>query len=229
MGEQVTFASNGDPAEGYLALPPGGSGPGLILIQEWWGLVPHIRDVADRFAREGFVVLAPDLYRGLTTTEPDEAMKLLMGLAMDRAAKDIAGAASYLTGRDDTTGEGIGAVGFCMGGSLALWSATLAPQIVAAVCYYPAVPWERMRPDWPSYDGKAAMIHAAEGDGGPEAEGVQQARQAIEAAGGTVTVHGYPGTEHAFYNDTRPEVYDEEAARLSWTRTLDLLRERLGQ
>lgn len=229
MGEQVTFASNGDTAEGYLALPPGGSGPGLILIQEWWGLVPHIRDVADRFAGEGFVVLAPDLYRGLTTTEPDEAMKLLMGLAMDRAAKDIAGAAAYLTGRDDTTGEGIGAVGFCMGGSLALWSATIAPSIVAAVGYYPAVPWERMSPDWPSYDGKAAMIHASEGDGGPEAEGVQQARQAIEAAGGTVTVHGYPGTEHAFYNDTRPEVYDEEASRLSWTRTLDLLRERLGQ
>lgn len=228
VGEQVTFASNGDTAEGYLALPPGGTGPGLVVIQEWWGLVPHIRDVADRFAREGFVVLAPDLYHGITTTEPDEAGKLLMGLAIDRAAKDIAGAADYLAGRDETTGDGVGAVGFCMGGSLALWSATISPRIVAAVGFYPAVPWELMSPDWPSYDGKAAMIHAAEGDGGAEADGVQQARKAIEAAGGTVTMHDYPGTGHAFFNDSRPEVYDAEASNLAWTRTLELLRGRVA-
>jgi carboxymethylenebutenolidase len=228
MGENVTFASNGDSADGYLALPESGSGPGVIVIQEWWGLVPHVKDVADRFAAEGYVALAPDLYHGITTTEPDEAGKLLMGLAMDRAAKDIAGAARYLVGRPETTGERIGAVGFCMGGSLALWSATLAPEIVAAVGFYPAIPWQHMSPDWPSYEGKAAAIHAAEGDGGPEAEGVQQARQAIEAAGGTVEVYGYPGTEHAFFNDTRPEVYDAGAAAQAWDRTLALFRGRLG-
>lgn len=227
MGEQVTFASNGDTADGYLALPPGGSGPGLIVIQEWWGLVPHITDLADRFAREGFVALAPDLYHGITTSEPDEAGKLLMGLAIDRAAKDIAGAARYLTSRDETTGEHIGAVGFCMGGSLALWSATLAPEIVAAVGFYPAIPWEKMSPEWPSYEGKAAMIHAAEGDGGPDAPGIQQAVKAIENAGGDVTVHGYPGTQHAFFNDTRPEVYDADAAAGAWQRTLALFRDKL--
>ncbi|MDQ1710674.1 MAG: carboxymethylenebutenolidase [Frankiaceae bacterium] len=227
MGEQVTFASNGDTAEGYLALPPGGSGPGVILIQEWWGLVPHITDLADRFAREGFVTLAPDLYHGAKTGEPDEAMRLLMGLAMDRAAKDIAGAARYLTGRDDTTGEAVGAVGFCMGGSLALWSATLAPEITVAVGFYPAVPWERMSPDWGSYEGKAAAIHTSEGDGGSQAEGIQQAKSAIEAAGGTVDVYDYPGTEHAFVNDTRPEVHDAAATGLALDRTLALLRGRL--
>ena len=228
MGEQVTFASNGDSAEGYLALPPGGSGPGVIVIQEWWGLVPHVRDLAERFAAEGFVALAPDLYHGTTTTEPDEAMKLLMGLAMDRAAKDIGGAAGYLADRPEATGGGIGAVGFCMGGSLALWSATLSPRIVAAVGFYPAVPWERMSPTWSSYDGKTAVLHAAEGDGGAQADGIQQAKGAIEAAGGTVEVYDYPGTEHAFFNDTRPEVYDAKASELAWDRTLAAFRARLA-
>jgi carboxymethylenebutenolidase len=228
MGEQVTFASNGDSAEGYLALPESGSGPGVVVIQEWWGLMPHIRDVAGRFAAAGFVALAPDLYHGASTTEPDEAMRLLMGLAMDRAAKDIGGAAAYLKSRDETSGDGVGAVGFCMGGSLALWSATLSPDVVAAAGFYPAVPWERMSPTWSSYDGKAAQLHTSEGDGGSQAEGIQAARSAIEAAGGTVEVFDYPGTQHAFFNDTRPEVYDPKAASDAWDRTVAFLRTRLG-
>ena len=229
MGEQVTFTSNGGTAEGYLAIPAGGSGPGAIVIQEWWGLVPHIRDVADRFADAGFVALAPDLYHGIRAdnSEPDEAGKLLMGLAMDQAAKDIAGAAAYLAGRPETR-EGIGAVGFCMGGSLALWSATLAPDISVAVAFYPALPWERMQPTWSSYGGKAAAIHAAEGDGGSTASGIQTAVAAIEDAGGKVEVYDYPGTNHAFFNDTRPGVYDSDAAVLAWDRTVALFRERLA-
>ena len=227
MGENVTFASNGDTAQGYLAVPEGGSGPGVIVIQEWWGLVPHIRDVADRFAAAGFVALAPDLYHGITTTEPDEAGKLLMGLAIDRAAKDIAGAAKYLVGRAETSSDKVGAVGFCMGGSLALWSATLAPEVVAAVGFYPAIPWEKMQPDWPSYAGKTALVHAAEGDGGPDADGIQQAVKAIESAGGTAEVYGYPGTGHAFFNDSRPDVHHPEAAKQAWERTVALFREQL--
>ncbi|HEV2889230.1 MAG TPA: dienelactone hydrolase family protein [Frankiaceae bacterium] len=228
MGDLVTFASNGDTAEGYLAIPQGGSGPGVVVIQEWWGLMPHIKDVCERLAGQGFVALAPDLYRGETASEPDGAMRLLMGLAMDRAAKDIAGAAAYLKGRDEVTGEGIGCVGFCMGGSLALWSGTISDDIVATVGFYPAVPWEKMSPSWANYAGKAAILHTSEEDGGPEAPGIVTAREAIEAAGGTVTVYGYPGTKHAFYNDSRPEVYDEDAATLARERTLALFRERLG-
>ncbi len=148
MGETVEFSSNGGSAEGYLARPAGGRGPGVVVIQEWWGLVPHIRDVADRFAGAGFVALAPDLFHGERTTEPDEAMKLLMGLEMDRAARDIAGAAGHLAGREETSGRGVGTVGFCMGGSLALWSATLSDDVTATVGFYPAVPWERMNPTW---------------------------------------------------------------------------------
>src|SRR4051794_32407997 len=121
MGERVRYPSNGDTSEGYLARPAGGTGPGVIVIQEWWGLVPHITALADRFAEAGFVALAPDLYHGVVATEPDEAGKLLMGLAMEQAARDIAGAAEYLAGLPETVGVrgtgGIGCVGFCMGGS----------------------------------------------------------------------------------------------------------------
>ena len=146
MSERVSFASNGGTCEGYLALPQSGSGPAVIVIQEWWGLVGHITNVADRIAQAGFVALAPDLYHGAIAKEPDEAMKLLMDLAIDKAALDIAGAAKYLSDRRDVVGKGVGVIGFCMGGSLALWSATLSEEIVATVGFYPGQPWSRMSP-----------------------------------------------------------------------------------
>src|SRR3954466_13554217 len=112
MGELVDFPSNGHSASGYLAVPESGSGPGVIVIQEWWGLVPHITDVCDRFAAEGFVALAPDLYHGQTTTEPDEAGKLMMALNLEQAATDMGGAIDHLLGRDEVTSAGVGVVGF---------------------------------------------------------------------------------------------------------------------
>ncbi len=228
MGEMVEFAVTGGTSQGYLALPAGGEGPGVILVQEWWGLVGHIKTVADRFAAEGFVVLAPDFFHGAATDEPDEAMRLMMGLAMDRAAKDVEGAATYLSGLEAVTSPAIGTVGFCMGGSLALWSATVAENIQAAVGFYPAVPWERMDPQWSSYAGKAALIHASEEDGTSAAPGIRAAVEAIEGAGGTVEVHDYPGTHHAFFNDERPEVHDPVASEASLARTVAFLHERLG-
>ena len=225
MGEIVRYQSNGGSSEGYLAVPDDGTGPGVIVIQEWWGLVPHIRSVADRFALAGFVALAPDLYHGAHATEPDDAVRLLMGLAMDQAAKDIAGAADHLAGLDAVTGK-IGTVGFCAGGSLALWSATLSEEIVATVGFYPAMPWERMRPEWPNYAGKAAVIHC-DGENGPDSPGIRAATEAIEEAGGKVTVYDYPGTHHAFFNDDRPESFNADAATSAWARTLELFRSRL--
>lgn len=227
MGEMVSFASNGDSSEGYLALPESGKGPGVIVVQEWWGLVGHIKDVTDRFAAEGFVALAPDFFHGAKTDEPDEALRLLMGLAMDRAAKDIQGAAQYLASRPETTGTGVGTVGFCMGGSLALWSGALADEVKVAVGFYPAIPWEKMSPSWGNYAGKAAMIHASEEDGTSQAEGVQAAVNGIKEAGGDVEVFDYPGTQHAFFNDQRPEVHHKEHSEKAWRRTIDLLKSRL--
>lgn len=227
VGEMVSFPSNGDTSEAYLAVPASGSGAGVIVVQEWWGLVGHIEDVADRFADEGYVALAPDFYHGAKTDEPDEAQRLLMGMAMDRAAKDIQGAARYLVGRDEVTSTGVGAVGFCMGGSLALWSGALADEVKVAVAFYPALPWEKMSPTWGNYTNKSAMIHACESDGTSKAPGVQTAIKGIQAAGGDVEVYDYPGSQHAFFNDERPEVHDKDHARKSWRRTLDLLGSRL--
>ncbi len=228
MGEHVTFPSNGDTAEGHLSLPSG-SGPGIIVIQEWWGLVPHIEELADRFAAAGFVALAPDLYHGEKTTEPDEAGKLMMSLRMDRAAKDIAGAADYLAGRPETSGERIGVVGFCMGGTLALWTPTITDRVSAAVGFYPAPfrGWGDLDTAWARYRGKAAVVHAAEGDGGTGAEHVQQAATAIRDSGGDVALYDYAGSQHAFFNDTRPQVYDQAAAEQAWERTLAFFRDRL--
>jgi carboxymethylenebutenolidase len=227
MGEIVRYAGDGGSSEGYLARPSTPGVPAVIVIQEWWGLVPHIRAIADRFADAGFVALAPDLYHGVQTTEPDQAGKLIMGLAMDQAARDIAGAADYLAALDGVRG-GIGTVGFCAGGSLALWSATLSDRIVAAAGFYPMMPWERMRPEWSNYAGKAAVIHCDDEHGQSTAPGVRAAKLAIEAAGGEVTLYDYPGTHHAFFNDDRPEVYDADAAASAWARTLELFRSRLG-
>jgi carboxymethylenebutenolidase len=230
MGEMISYRSNGGTSEGYLAVPRVAAEtavPGVIVIQEWWGLVGHITAVADRLAAAGFLALAPDLYHGRTASEPDEAQKMLMGLAMDQAAKDIAGAAAYLATRPEGSGA-VGVVGFCMGGSLALWAGTLSQHITAVVGYYPGIPWERMQPSWQNYSGKAALIHADEDEGGASAPGIQQARQLISDAGGDVTVHDYAGTGHAFFNDDRPEVYDEAAATLSWDRTLTFLHDKLG-
>ncbi len=227
MGEMVSFPSNGDSCEGYLARPADGAGPGVIVVQEWWGLVDHIRDVADRFAKEGFVTLAPDFFHGASTDEPDEAQRLLMGLAMDRAARDIQGAAQYLAGLDDVEGEGVGTVGFCMGGSLALWSGSLADEVKVAVGFYPGLPWEKMSPTWGNYANKSAMIHASEEDGTSQAAGVQAAVHGIQEAGGDVEVYDYPGSSHAFFNDQRPEVHDKEHSEKAWRRTIDLLKSRL--
>ena len=226
MGEMVEFASNGKPALGYLALPESGSGPGVIVIQEWWGLVDHIKDVAERFAAAGFVALAPDLFHGETTHEPDDAAKLMMNMALETAAKDMAGSVDYLVGLDATTGAGVGAVGFCMGGGLVLWLSTLKPEVSAAVPFYGAIPWDSVQPDYSA--ARAAYLgHYAEEDGWATLDGARRLEAHLQEIGKDVTFHTYPGTDHAFFNDDRPEVYDADASALAWERTLEFFRTRL--
>ena len=137
--QNVTFASNGDEAYGYLALPATGNGPGLIVIQEWWGLTTHMAHTADRLAGEGYVALAPDLYGGATTHDEGEALQLLLELPVDRATRDLRGAVDYLLSRDEVVGETVGVVGFCMGGSFALQLAVQeGGKVAAAVAFYPS-------------------------------------------------------------------------------------------
>jgi carboxymethylenebutenolidase len=186
MGELVRFASFGGQCEGYLAIPASGSGPGVVVIQEWWGLVPHIESLCDRLAAEGYVALAPDHYRGVRTTEPDEAGKLMMGLNVAAAADDLAGAAEYLLTRDEVAGDAVGVVGFCMGGGLALLAPTTYRRIVATSAFYPAMPWPDFQPDWSRYAGKAALVHLAEHDDRPSPVGWRVRRG--HPAGGSIVV-----------------------------------------
>lgn len=221
MGMHLTYTHEGVTGEGYLALPESESGPAVIVIQEWWGLVGHIKDVVDRFAAAGFVAFAPDLYHGQAAAEPDVAMKLMMELKLDMAGTEIVNAANYLISLPETSTEHVGVVGFCMGGSLAIVSGTLSPKISATVGFYPGSPWERHAPVWVNYAGKSALIHCAEGDGTSTAPGIQEALREIQAAGGSVDALDYPGTQHAFFNSDRPEVFEPAAAALAWERTLE--------
>jgi carboxymethylenebutenolidase len=227
MGEMVEFPSNGQTATGYLATPSSGSGPGVVVIQEYWGLVPHIKDVCDRLAREGFTALAVDLYHGKTTTEPDEAAKLIMELDVPRAAKEMSGAVQWLDGSDTTTGNGVGVVGFCGGGGLALYLGTLRPEVHATVVYYGVIPWPSVKPDFSKLNGPV-LGHWGTHDPANPREQVEALEKAIRDAGKHVEFYWYDAG-HAFFNDTRPEAYKPEAAQLSWDRTLAFFREYLTE
>src|ERR1700733_1500802 len=167
MGEIIEFASNGGKASGYLAVPDGRpeSGRGVLVLQEWWGLVDQIKRTCDRFAEAGFVALAPDLYHGKSVplTEPDEAGKQMMALRMEDAAKDLSGAVDELRRR--THRDQVGVIGFCMGGGLALVLATQRPDAVKAVISaYGLIPWPDARPDYSKLDAAVQVHVAAEDD-----------------------------------------------------------------
>lgn len=223
--EAVTFSANSDVVDGFLARPEGtGPFPGVIVIQEWWGLDDHIKDIAVRFAREGFAALAPDLYHGKVTAEPDEAQKLMMALDMNRAANELANAADYLASQAFTRGRGIGATGFCMGGGLALTLACNSALVKAAAPFY------GVNPDpvdkVADLRGPVLAIYAEHDSwaGPPVREAL---KAALEKHGKQFDIRVYPGTEHAFFNDTRPQVYREAAARDAWQRVLALFRANL--
>ena len=226
MGESVSFKSNGGTSSGYLASnAANASAPGVVLIQEWWGLVPHICNVADRLAAEGFTVLAPDLYNGESSTEPDEAGKLMMGLNLQHAAKDMSGAVDFL--QEKTGRTKVGVVGFCMGGGLTLALACQRPDAVAAAApFYGVIPWPEAQPNW---DALAAVVegHYAENDAFASPEMAKALEEDLRKRGKNATFHVYAGTDHAFFNDERPEVYNAAASNTAWTRTLALFRANL--
>jgi carboxymethylenebutenolidase len=225
MGEMVTFPANGRTADGYLALPPSGRGRGVIVIQEWWGLVDHIKDLTDRFAREGFIALAPDLYQGEKTKSPDQAGKLLMALNIAETAKDLRGAATYLRSRPEVQPKKIGAVGFCMGGQLALFGAAAHPDVINAIVdFYGIHP--KVDPDVSKLSGPV-LAHFGRRDKSVNEKTARALVDRIKAAGKTIDAHFYDA-DHAFFNDQRPEVYDPQSAELAWRRTLDFLRRSLA-
>lgn len=222
MGERITFPANGSQCEGYLA----GSGPGVLVIQEWWGLVPHIEEVVDRFAAEGFTALAPDLYHGQSSTEPDGAGKLMMALNLEQAAKDLSGAVDVLVQRSGHAKVGV--VGYCMGGGLALVTACHRPDAVAAVApYYGVIPWASAQPDWSKLAAEVVGEYAELDGGYAGPDATRALEQQLRDLGKQATLHIHPGCNHAFFNDHRPEVYDAAHAAEAFARTLDLFRRTL--
>lgn len=220
-GQMVEFSANGRICSGYLSLPDSGQGPGVIVIQEWWGLVPHIKNVADRLAKEGFVALAPDLYHGQSTTSPDEAGKLMMALKIDETEQDLRGAVQYLIHHQATTTDKVGVVGFCMGGALALYAACENPQIAACVDFYGGHP--NVKPRLENLQGAVLGLFAGN-DTFVTPAAVRETEKKLKELGKNAEIHIYPNTEHAFFNDERPQVYNQEAADDAWRRVLEFYR-----
>ena len=222
--QNVTFPSNGSQAHGYLATPASGSGAGVIVIQEWWGLTDHIADVTDRLAGEGFVALAPDLYGGKVAHDADEAMKLLVELPVEGAARDLAGAVDYLLAQESVTSSTVGAIGFCMGGGFVLMLAAQQGERIGA-----AVPFYGVGPGVPStYTGVKAAVqgHYAERDQMYPVEQAQALEQQIRDEAGVPVEFFYYPAGHAFHNDENlMGSYDEEQAKLAWSRAVDFLKE----
>jgi len=214
----VEFASNGGKSSGYLATPEGKKGPGVIVIQEWWGLVDHIKDVADRFAKAGFVALAPDMYHGKSTKSPDEAGKLMMAIQIDQVEKDLRGAIDYVLSLPETEGTKVGTVGFCMGGQLSLYAACANPKVGACVIYYGIHP--KVQPDYKNLQAPVLGFFA-DRDTFVSPEVVHKLESDLKGAGKQIETHIYKETDHAFFNDTRKEVYNSGAAEDSWRRMLD--------
>lgn len=228
MGESVEFASNGATAGGYLARPAAGRGPGVVVVQEWWGLDGSLKTMADRLAEGGFVALAPDLFHGEVASheEPDKAAQLMQSLPPDRAARDMSGAVDYLDGHEATGGKGIGVVGFCMGGMLSLHLAALRPDKVTAVVPFYGFPQGDQEPDWAPMTA-AVRGHMAERDDffGPDA--ARQLEQKLQGMGKDVVFQVHPAG-HAFMNpDNALGNTDPALVAEIWPQVLAFLHEHL--
>lgn len=222
-GKVVEFSVNGTTSSGYLSLPSSGNGNAIIVLQEWWGLVEHIKDVADRFANEGYVTLAPDLYHGEATSNPSDAQKLAMALSIDTVEKDLKGAIDYLLALEETTGRKVGIVGFCMGGALSLYAACVNDKIGACVIYYGI---------HPEVKNKIVNLQSpvlgffGELDQGVSPERVKALEEELTTAGREHEFFIYPDANHAFFNDTRP-AYNPEASKDSWAKMLKFYKNNL--
>lgn len=216
--EMIEFPSNGHTTPGYVARPDDKeTHPGVVVIQEWWGLTPHIKEVAERFAGAGFVALAPDLYHGKVAQEPDEARKLRMAMDRDRAVTEIVASARRLQGMAEVAPKKIGLVGWCLGGGLSLSAAAAsAGEIGAAVAFY-GQPLSAA--DTPRLQVPILGLYGQK-DAGIPVETVRAFAHELQAHDIPYEIHIYEGAQHAFFNDTRPQVYDAEAAQDAWEKTL---------
>ncbi len=230
MAETISFPSNGSEASGYLVRPDGGSGPGVLVIQEWWGLDSGIKEMATRLGAAGFVALAPDLYHGELAAhdEMDKASELMNAMPPDRAARDMSGAIDYLAGLDGVTGSGIGVVGFCMGGMLSFLIAAARPDKVVAVAPFYGFPPPEMEPDWSKLTA-TIRGHMAEHDDFFTPEGAKALEAKLQGMGKDVSLTIHPGTGHAFMAPHNAlGTLNEEVASVIWPQVVEFLHDKLG-
>ncbi len=216
--EMIEFGKNGDKVPAYMARPDDdGQHPGVIVIQEWWGLNEHIKDVTRRMAEEGYVAISPDLYRGQVAEEPDDAMKLAMDLVQDDAIADIKAGVQYLLGQDAVIPKSIGVMGFCMGGGLSAGMSMQGDGVGACVIFYGG-----MRGDVETLVPQVQapfLGHFGEADAGIPVEGVRRLESLLEEHGKVHDINIYADAPHAFFNDTR-DSYRADHAKTAWTKTL---------
>ena len=224
--ETISYKSGEETVQAFLAKPDGkGPFPGVVVIQEWWGLNDWIKDQARALAREGYVALAVDLYRGKVTAKPEDAHQLMMGTPRDRAMRDLKAAYAQLQGRSDVHKARIGSIGWCMGGMYTLALSVEEPTLAAAVAYYGAPPTEPA--DLAKI--KAPILGNFGGDDkGPSPEQVKAFEAAMKKAGKSVDLKIYDGAPHAFANVNNPwGGYREAAAKDAWSRTTAFLSKKL--
>jgi carboxymethylenebutenolidase len=224
MGTMIAYQRDDQTVNAYLATPPGaGPFPAIIVIQEWWGLNAHIQDVAERYARQGYAALAPDLYHGKVTDDPNEAGKLMGALNRDEAVKDLVGGIQYLRRQPTVRPDRIGVTGFCLGGSFALLLPCRTKEIKAAAPYYGEVPDEAV------LKALACPVLYVYGDADfwITRDDVRRLEQALKKYNKPGEVKIYPGAPHAFFNDTRKDVYRAAEAREAWDRTLEFFAKHL--
>jgi carboxymethylenebutenolidase len=227
MAETVSFTSNGGTASGYLVKPASGSGPGLLVIQEWWGLDSGIKEMAERFGKAGFVALAPDLYHGQLAghDEMDKAAHLMQSMPADRAGRDMSGAIDFLASHPSVTSQSIGVVGFCMGGLLSFIIAAHRPDKVKAVVPFYGFPTGAAEPDWSKLTATISG-HMAENDNhfAPDAARALEAK--LRGMGKNVTLKVHPGSGHAFMAPHNAlGTFDEKLAAQIWPEVVAFLKE----
>jgi len=220
--ELVEYQGEGVTLKAHVSIPQGVSTcSAVMVIQEWWGLNDHLKDVARRVARKGYLTIAPDLYSRLghtVTTDPQEAGQLMGRLSQEDGLKDLKATITYVRERREVAGRKIGVVGFCMGGGYALMLPCVSTEISAAVPFYGPVP----NPDTPLQNLAAPVLYVyGEDDGWITHADVERLKNALVQYHKPGEVKTYPGCPHAFFNDTRPDVFKPQEAADAWNRMSD--------
>jgi carboxymethylenebutenolidase len=230
MADIVEFPSNGSTAGGYLVTPASGSGPGVLVIQEWWGLDSGIKEMADRLGAAGFVALAPDLYHGELAAhdEMDKASHLMQSLPPDRAGRDMSGAVDFLASHAAATGTGIGVVGFCMGGMLSFIIAANRPDKIKAVVPFYGFPQGLAEPDWSTLRASISG-HMAEHDDFFPPDAARALETKLRKMGKDVTLTVHPDTGHAFMGPHNAlGTFNAALAATIWPEVVGFLHKTLG-